>query len=131
MSRKQISEEEKIKYRKGCLTGLCIAIAIIVLSSGIGQVTSYRTNVKKSAKFLYEYKCAYPQEAIDNNVIIHVANNTFITVKTNLPNTGEGIAKSLILKDHIISILDHRAEGMVIIGADNKTLFDSTTRAGD
>ena len=103
--KKQDLELQRSKYRKGCLTGLLVAVALIVLSSGISQVTSYRTNPNKSADLLYEYKIAYPKNAIENDVFILVSNNNFITLKTNLSDTGEGKAKAITIKDNVLNLI--------------------------
>ena len=131
---KQDLELQRSKYRKGCLTGLLVAVAIIIISSGISQVTSYKTNIQKSVDFLYEYNMSYPKEATENNILIHVSNNNFITVKTSLSDTGEGKAKANLIKDQIISILtkqNKKACGLKITSKNNKTLYDSTTKGFD
>ncbi len=131
---KQDLELQRSKYRKGCLTGLLVAVALIVLSSGISQVTSFRTNIDKSIDMLYNYKTSYPKDATENEVLILVSNNNFITIKTNLSDTGEGKAKALTIKDEIINMLtsqDKKASGLKITGKDNKTLYDSTTKGSD
>lgn len=131
---KQDLELQRSKYRKGCLTGLLVAVALIVLSSGISQVTSFRTNIDKSALLLFNYKTSYPKDATENEVLILVSNNNFITIKTNLSDTGEGKAKALTIKDEIINTLkEHniKGSGLKITGKDNKTLYDSTTKGSD
>lgn len=134
MSRKELTEEEKTKYRKGCLTSLVIAFALIILSSGISSITLYRTNLPKSAKITYMYKCDYPKEATKNDVLICVGNNNFITVKTSLSDTGEGVSKGLIIKDQVITMLksnDLTGCGIKIISKSGDTIYDSTTKGGN
>ena len=132
MSNKQITEEEKTKYRKGCLTALAVCIALIVLSAGIAQITSYRTNVKESAKYMAIYKENFPKESTEFNVLFHVSNNKFLTIKTNLSNTGEGVAKGQIIKDEVLEMLKEnnlKGSGIKVISKENKTLYDSTTKS--
>ena len=132
--RKELSEEEKQKYRKGCLTGLVVAFAVIVLSGGINNVTSLRTNIKKSVNLMTVYSREYPKEFADYGICIHVANSDFITVKTNLSHTGESVAKAHKIKDEILSAIRENnihGSGIVISAKDGRSLYDSTTRGGD
>lgn len=134
MSRKEITEEEKTKYRKGCLTSMVIAFALIVLSSGISSITSYRVNLPKSAKYTYLYKCDFPKDASKNDILVCVSNNNFINVKTNLSDTGEGVSKGIIIKDQVLTILksnDLQGSGIKVLSKKGTTIYDSTTKGGD
>ena len=128
---KTVTEEEKTRYRKGCLTGLMVALAVIVLSAGINQVTGFRTDVKKSADFMNVYQTECPKEFTEYSVIFHISNNNFFTVKTNLSKTGEGVSKAVKIKDQVLEIIREeniKASGIRIVGKEGKTLYDSTTR---
>ena len=130
---KEITEEERSKYRKGCLTGLLVALAVVVLSSGINQATGYRTNIKKSVPFMIAYNEEYPKEWTLYDMVIHIANNNFVTVKTNLSDTGEGVSKAEKIKDHILDLhknRDIKITGIRVEGKRNKILYDSTTKDG-
>ena len=128
---KEMTIEESAKYRKGCLTSLLVALAIIILSAGIQHVTSYRTDPDKSAKFLHEFKMQYPKEATEYNIVTHVSNNNFVTVKTNISKTGEGFAKVDKLKKNILEVINEeniKSSGLKIIGKNKEILYDSTTK---
>lgn len=134
MRRQEISEEEKSKYRKGCLTGLAVAISVIVLASGINQITGYRTNINKSVTVMEVYNQTYPMEFDKYSLCIHISNNNFITVKTNLSDTGESVAKALKVKDEVLDVVKKKnikGSGLRIDGQDGKVLYDSTTKGGN
>lgn len=134
MRKQEISEEEKTRYRKGCLTGLAVAIAIIVLASGINQVTGLRTNIRKSVNIMTVFNTEYPKEFTQYELVIHVANDNFVTVKTNFSETGETYLKARKLKDKVLDALkkgEIKGSGLRIVAKNGKVLYDSTTRGGD